>query len=83
MVAKMASRPEVYWAMYALSIDNVGDKFTNQVMVTSKPFRCERDPKPNFFVMRLGFGVHDGKETWLSANIRNITEDVTYRYCIN
>ena len=79
MAMASPNSPEVFWSCHAISVGNIGDKFTNKEVVKSKSFQCERDPYPIIFEMRVSFGTCENKDTWLSAHVINTNRDVKYR----
>ena len=71
--------PEIYWGSAALSVGNVGSKFSNKEVILSIPFICQRDPRPASFKLKLAFGIKDGKENALSAYVTNMDRDLTIK----
>jgi len=84
MKAEMASpsssdSPEIYWGSAAISVGNVGSKFSSKEVILSIPFICQRDPRPASFKLKLAFGIKDGKENALSAYVTNMDRDLTIK----
>ena len=78
-MASATISPEIFWACTALSVGNVGSKFTDKEVIFSRPFFCHRDPRPAVFETYLEFGRMEGKENYLAMFITSFTRDVTVK----
>lgn len=78
-MASATTSPEIFWACTALSVGNVGSKFTNKKVIFSRAFFCHRDPRPASFNMYLEFNRKESQDNYLAAFVTSATRDATVK----